>query len=116
MNQLPKTKKSKYKIQTVNAGTESTTKTINQQTQAINDQTKAIKDSSKILTTSLQKSIQQGIQEYDEISKKNNELLTNLVNSNQVDSSIVKTISNLVNDKKANSVWNLLKDIQTFSQ
>ena len=72
---------------------------INQQIQAINDQTKAIKDSSKILNTNLQKSIKQGIQEYDEISKKNNELLTNLVNSNQVDSSIVKTISNLLNDK-----------------
>ena len=72
---------------------------INQQTQAINDQTKAVKDSSDILNKSLQKSIQQGIEEYDEICKKNNELLTNLVNSNQVDSSIVKTISNLLNDK-----------------
>ena len=67
--------------------------------QAINDQTKAIEKSSNILNANLQKSIKQGIQEYDEISKKNNQLLTNLVNSNQVDSSIVKTVSNLLNDK-----------------
>ena len=51
----------------------------------------------------MQKSIEEGIQEYakqyDEITNRNNQLLTNLVNSNQVDSSIVKTVSNLLNDK-----------------
>ena len=47
----------------------------------------------------MQKSIKEGIQEFDEITNRNNQLLTNLVNSNQVDSSIVKTISNLLNDK-----------------
>ena len=47
----------------------------------------------------MQKSIKAGIQEYDEITNRNNQLITNLVNSNQVDSSIVKTVSNLLNDK-----------------
>ena len=47
----------------------------------------------------MQKSIKEGIQEYDEITNCNIQLLTNLVNSNQVDSSIVKTVSNLLNDK-----------------
>ena len=47
----------------------------------------------------LQKSIRQGIQDYDEITNRNNQLLTSLVNYNQVYSSIVKTVSNLLNDK-----------------
>ena len=47
----------------------------------------------------MQKSIKEGMQEYDEITNRNNQVLTNLVNSNQVDSSIVKTVSNLLNDK-----------------
>ena len=68
-------------------------------TQAIEKQTKAIQESSDIVNKNLHHSIQQGIEDYDEISKKNNQLLTNLVNSNQVDSSIVKTISNLLTDK-----------------
>ena len=54
----------------------------------------------------MQKSIKEGIQEYakeyDEITNRNNQLLTSLVNSNQVDSSIVKTVSNLLNDKNKN--------------
>ena len=47
----------------------------------------------------MQKSIKEGKQDYDEITNRNNQLLTNLVNSNQFDSSIVKTASNLLNDK-----------------
>ena len=51
----------------------------------------------------MQKSIKEGKQEYakqyDEITNRINQLLTNLVNSNQVDSSIAKTVSNLLNDK-----------------
>ena len=62
-------------------------------TQAIQDQTRAMRESSN----TMQKSIKEGIQEYDEITNRNNQLLTNLVNSNQVDSSIIKTISNLLN-------------------
>ena len=64
-------------------------------TQALQDQTRAIRESSN----TMQKSIEEGIQEWDEITNRNNQLLTNLVNSNQVDSSIVKTVSNLLNDK-----------------
>ena len=60
----------------------------------------------KILQKSIEKEIQaigqqtQGIvQEYDEFTNRNNQLVTDLVNSNQVDSSIVKTVSNLLNTK-----------------
>ena len=52
--------------------------------QAIENQTQAIQESSK----TLQKSIKEGIQDYDEITNRNIQLLTSLVNSNQVDSSI----------------------------
>ena len=67
--------------------------------QAIKNQTQAIRESSNALNKNLQKSIKEGIQEYDEITNRNNQLLTSLVTSNQVDSSIVKTVSNLLNDK-----------------
>ena len=63
--------------------------------QAIENQTQAIRESNNALNKNLQKSIE----EYDEITNRNNQLITNLVNSNQVDSSIVKTVSNLLNDK-----------------
>ena len=39
------------------------------------------------------------LQYYDEITNRNNQLLTSLVNSNQVDYSIVKSVSNLLIDK-----------------
>ena len=47
----------------------------------------------------MQNSIKEGIKQYNEITNHNNQLLTSLVNSSQVDSSIVKTVSNLPNDK-----------------
>ena len=47
----------------------------------------------------MNKNLQKSIKEYDEITYRNNQLVTDLVNSNQVDSSIVKTASNLLNDK-----------------
>ena len=47
----------------------------------------------------MQNSIKEGIKQYNEITNHNNQLLTSLVNSNQVDSSIVKTVSILLNDK-----------------
>ena len=68
-------------------------------TQAIENQTRAIVHNNN----TLQNSIKEGIKQYNEITNHNaelrNQLLTNLVNSNQVDSSIVKTVSNLLNDK-----------------
>ena len=45
------------------------------------------------MNKSLQKSIEKRIQELNEINTRNNQYLTNLVNSNQVDTYIVKTIS-----------------------
>ena len=67
-------------------------------TQAIQDQTRAIQESSNTLNKKLHKSVKEGIQEYDKITNRNNQIVTDLVNSNQVDSSIVKTASNLLND------------------
>ena len=63
-------------------------------TQAIQDQTRAIQESSNTLNKRLHKSVK----EYNKISNRKNQVLTNLVNSNTVDSSIVKTVSNLLND------------------
>ena len=37
--------------------------------------------------------------DYDEITNRTNQLFTSLVNSNQVDSSILKTVSNLLNGR-----------------
>ena len=69
------------------------------QLQAIGNQTRAIEHNNN----TLQNSIKEGIKQYNEITNHNaelrNQLLTSLVNSNQVDSSIVKTVSNLLNDK-----------------
>ena len=67
-------------------------------TQAIQDQTRAIQESSNTLNKKIHESVKEGIQEYDKITNRNNLILTDLVNSNQVDSSIVKTVSNLLND------------------
>ena len=75
------------------------TRIASQTVQAIKNQTQAIRESSNALNKNLQKSIKEGIQEYDEITNRNNQLLTSLVTSNQVDSSIVKTVSNLLSDK-----------------
>ena len=60
--------------------------------------TQAIRESSNTLNKKLHKSVKEGIQEYDKITNRNNQIVTDLVNSNQVDSSIVKTVSNLLND------------------
>ena len=69
------------------------------QLQAIENQTRAIEHNNN----TLQNSIKEGIKQYNEITNHNaelrNQLLTSLVNSNQVDFSIVKTVSNLLNDK-----------------
>ena len=67
-------------------------------TQAIQDQTRAIQESSNTLNKKLHKSVKEGIQEYDKYTNRNNQIVTDLVNSNQVDSSIVKTVSNLLNN------------------
>ena len=51
------------------------------------------------MNKNLQKSFEKGIQEYDKITNRNIHVLTNLVNSNTVDSIIVRTVSNMLNDK-----------------
>ena len=74
-------------------------------TQAIQDQTRAIQESSNTLNKKLHKAVKEGIQEYDKITNRNNQIVTDLVNSNQVDSSIVKTVSTfLMTTTKVNLV------------
>ena len=68
-------------------------------TQAFENQTRAIEPNNNTLRVAMQNSIKEGIKQNNEITNHNNQLLTSLVNSNQVDSSIVKTVSNLLNDK-----------------
>ena len=80
-------------------------------TQAIENQTRAIAHNNN----TLQNSIKEGIKQYNEITNHNNQLLTSLVNSNQVDSSIVKTVSNLLNDKNK-SQFSLEPITQNFAQ
>ena len=83
---------SEKQIQALRDSTQTTTRAIGQQTQGF---VQAIRESSNALNKNLQKSIK----EYDEITNRNNQLVTDLVNSNQVDSTIIKTVSNLLNDK-----------------
>ena len=68
-------------------------------TQAIENQTRAIEHNNNTLRVAMQNSFKEGIKQYNEITNHNNQLLTSLVTSNQVDSSIVKTVSNLLNSK-----------------
>ena len=90
-NQSKQQELSEKQIQVLRDSTQTTT-------QAIQDQTRAIQESSNTLNKKLHKSVKEGIQEYDKITNRNNQIVTDLVNSNQVDSSIVKTVSNLLND------------------
>ena len=84
-------------------------------TQAIENQTRAIEHNYNTLRVAMQNSIKEGIKQYNEITNHNNQLLTSLVNSNQVDSSIVKTVSNLLNDKNK-SQFSLEPITQSFAQ
>ena len=79
-------------------------------TQAIENQTRAIEHNNN----TLQNSIKEGIKQYNEITNLNNQLLTSLVNSNQVDSSTVKSVSNLLNDKNK-SQFSLEPITQSFA-
>ena len=84
-------------------------------TQAIENQTRAIEHNNN----TLQNSFKEGKKQYNEITNHNaelrNQLLTSLVNSNKVDSSIVKTVSNLLNDKNK-SQFSLEPITQSFAQ
>ena len=80
------------------------------QLQAIENQTRAIEHNNN----TLQNSIKEGKKQYNESTNHNNQLLTSLVNSNQVDSSIVKTVSNLLNDKNK-SQFSLEPITQSFA-
>ena len=84
---------SEKQIQSINQQTQAVRDSSQTTVQAIENQTQAIRESSNTLNKNLQKSIK----EYDEITNRNNQLVTNLVNSNRVDSSIVKIVSNLLN-------------------
>ena len=69
------------------------------QIQALRDSTQTTTQAIRESSNALNKNLQKSIKEYDEITYRNNQLVTDLVNSNQVDSTIIKTVSNLLNDK-----------------
>ena len=69
------------------------------QIQALRDSTQTTTQAIRESSNALNKNLQKSIKEYDEITNRNNQLLTDLVNSNQVDSTIIKTVSNLLNNK-----------------
>ena len=87
---------SEKQLQTLRDSSQTTTRSIGQQTQGF---VQAIRESSNALKKILQKSIKEGIQDFDEITNRNNQVLTNLVNSNTIVSSIFETVSNLLNNK-----------------
>ena len=68
------------------------------QLQALRDSTQTTTQAIQESSNTLNKKLHKSVKEYDKISNRNNQVLTNLVNSNTVDSSIVKTVSNLLND------------------
>ena len=70
-----------------------------EQLQALRDSTQTTTQAIRESSNALNKNLQKSIKEYDEITYRNNQLVTDLVNSNQVDSTIIKTVSNLLNDK-----------------
>ena len=92
-------KQQEFSEKQIQALRDSTREASQTTTQAIQDQTRAIRESSNTMQKSIKEGIQEYAKHYDEITNRINQLLTNLVNSNQVDSSIVKTVSNLLNDK-----------------
>ena len=94
-NQTKQQQQPEKQIQALRDSTQTTT-------QAIQDQTRAIQESSNTPNKKIHKSVKEGIQEYDKITNRNNQIFTDLVNSNQVHSSIVKTVSNLLNDNNKN--------------
>ena len=69
------------------------------QLQALRDSTQTTTQAIRESSNALNKILQKSIKEYDEITYRNNQLVTDLANSNQVDSTIFKTVSNLLNDK-----------------
>ena len=69
------------------------------QLQALRDSTQTTTQAIRESSNALNKNLQKSIKEYDEITYRNNQLVTDLVNSNQVDFTIIKTNSNLLNDK-----------------
>ena len=119
-NQIQIKQQAEKQIQAPRESTQTTT-------QAIENQTRAIQESSQNLKKNYTCSIEKGTRiekakkdrEYDAdaLTTGNNHYLTNLVSSNLVDSSKVKTVFNLLNDKnKVNLVWDLLKGVQLSSQ
>ena len=62
-------------------------------TPAIENQTRAIQHSSDILNKNSRKAFKDGTKEHDELTTRSKQYLTNLINSDLVDSSIKKTVS-----------------------
>ena len=92
-----------YQIQASEKQIQASEKQIQANNQQLRDSSQttrqAIQESGNTLHDNLQKSNKQRIQDYDESTNRKNQLLTNLVYSNQVDSTIVKTVSNILDTR-----------------
>ena len=84
------------------------------QLQALRDSTQTTTQAIRESSNALNKNLQKSIKEYDEFTYRNNQLVTDLVNSNQVDSTIIKTVSNLLNDKNKSQFS--LEPVTQFSE
>ena len=103
------------------------TQALDQQTQAISQQTQVIDQQAQEVSQAVSRAVSQaiteqgknqtrvikkGLREYNEITNRHNQLITSLVNSNQVDYSIIKTVSNLLNTKSQFRLEPLTQDSQ----
>ena len=93
-NQVQTKLEAEKQIQALRDSTQTTTQPIQE-----NNKTREIYQSSNALKKCLQKSIKDGIQEYYEFTNRISQLFTVHVISNQDDSTIIKNVSNLLNDK-----------------
>ena len=103
------------------------TQAIDQQTQAIGQQTQVIDQQAQEVSQAVSQAIteqgknqtrviEEGIREYNENTNRHNQLLTSLVNSNQVDYSIIKTVSKLLNTKSQFRLEPLTQDSQQHNR
>ena len=86
-------------------------------TQAIRDQTRATYQRCNALNKNLQKSIEAGIQEYDEMTNRTNQLITDLVIVTKLTlQSLGQFLTSSTTKSKVNPVYILLKEVRIYSQ
>ena len=98
-NQIQTKLETERQIQSLRGSTQATTQAIQDQTEVLQDQTNSIQHSTNIHNEILQKSTKTEYKNMMKLQNRNNHLLTKLGNFYQVDSTNIKTVSNLLNCK-----------------